>query len=124
MLICFIGMSWNPQYISQAVYSDPGPSLVRTRGIIEWQPGITSYQIPLPSCRASRSRVLAHSISNQQNSLFKARGWADLTPEQKALRKEIGRITEDYEEIKRKEFDEDKSKREGDGHGGNTGRQG
>mgnify|MGYP007124449259 CR=1 FL=1 len=74
----------------------------------------------------SYSSVLAQSISNRRNNLYKARGfdverWADLTAERKALRKEIGRIAEDYEEIKGNEFDEGEGEREGDGHGGNPG---
>lgn len=51
----------------------------------------------------SYSSVLAQSISKRRGSLYKAHGfdierWIDLTSERKALRKEIGRIAEDYED--------------------------
>ena len=59
----------------------------------------------------SYSSVLDRSISARRQALYKAHGfdierWADLITEEKALRKEISTIAEDYDERKWKEKDE------------------
>ena len=51
----------------------------------------------------SYSSVLQHSVSARREALYKARGldverWLDLIGERKALRREIGKIAEDYDE--------------------------
>ena len=51
----------------------------------------------------SYSSVLQHSVSARREALYKARGldverWLDLVGERKALRREIGKIAEDYDE--------------------------
>ena len=50
----------------------------------------------------SYSSILNRSVSSRRNNLYVSRGldidkWADLVTEQKALRKEISRIKEDYD---------------------------
>lgn len=51
----------------------------------------------------SYSSVLAQSISRRRDTLYKSHGfdierWVELAGERKSLRREIGRIAEDYEE--------------------------
>ncbi|KAJ3562186.1 hypothetical protein NP233_g9735 [Leucocoprinus birnbaumii] len=53
----------------------------------------------------SYSSVLSRSISNRRDALYQARGidvelWSELLTERRNLRKEIGRIAEDYDEEK------------------------
>lgn len=60
----------------------------------------------------SYSSVLAQSISKRRDTLYKTHGfdverWMDLVGERKSLRKEIGRIAEDYEDAEASDYVED-----------------
>lgn len=60
----------------------------------------------------SYSSVLAQSISKRRDALYKAHGfdierWVELVGERKSLRREIGRIAEDYEERVAHDFEDE-----------------
>lgn len=64
----------------------------------------------------SYSSVLHRSISTRREALYKAHGfeidrWADLIAEERTLRKEIGKITEDYDEDRWKETDAEREQK-------------
>ncbi|KAI0342234.1 hypothetical protein BDW22DRAFT_1357531 [Trametopsis cervina] len=61
----------------------------------------------------SYSSVLHRSISTRRQALYKSHGfdierWADLIAEEKAVRKEISKIAEDYDERRWKEHDDER----------------
>lgn len=65
----------------------------------------------------SYSSVLHRSVSTRRQALYKSHGfdverWADLINEEKALRKEISKIAEDYDQHRGKEQDEDREQQE------------
>ena len=67
----------------------------------------------------SYSSVLQHSVSARREALYKARGldverWLDLVGERKALRREIGKIAEDYDERVWKARQEERDERQKD----------
>lgn len=65
----------------------------------------------------SYSSVLDRSISSRRQALYKAHGfdierWLELMGETKTLRKDIGKIAEDYDERKWREQKEDRKTKE------------
>ncbi|KAF8888812.1 hypothetical protein BD779DRAFT_1662241 [Infundibulicybe gibba] len=73
----------------------------------------------------SYSSVLDRSISARREALYKARGfdiegYTEMLSETRALRREIGRIAEDYEDEGGESEEEDKGKEEEKKEGGNT----
>lgn len=62
----------------------------------------------------SYSSVLAQSISKRRDTLYRNHGfdierWVELVGERKSLRREIGRIAEDYEERVAHDFEDEAS---------------
>ena len=60
----------------------------------------------------SYSSVLAQSINKRRDTLYKSHGfdierWVELVGERKSLRREIGRIAEDYEERVAHDFEDE-----------------
>ena len=67
----------------------------------------------------SYSSVLQHSVSARREALYKARGldverWLDRVGERRALRREIGKIAEDYDERVWKARQEERGERQKD----------